>query len=451
MTYTFTQTPRDPLPTGSYVNQVTTGQTQAAGETRTGDTYTAGQLINAQIGTGIWMFPVLRKYYKHLQYLLFDYNKPGQKSLKTKFLPIDSTITSDGKSLTWYDYSMFDVETKITANAASSVTISMADTKGYEVGDTILVSRKPGSTLSNEKRTITAVVDNTSITVNSAVVLENGDKIVRAFYVQAAHQEITRGASSWNYVEFTSFFQRFGRTINFKKEDLNRTYFFEKTAKEYITGLFAFNINILLQEFNKALYLGGNVPGQKSEMLGIDTAIKKEAIADPTLIVNFATDTTDDAKVKRFMAAIEDTAKSGATGPNDVITVVANHKFISAMGRLKKDDIVYNDKVAEIDYNIITFRNLFGTVEMIVDPILDDIEQGAVAYMLPKALISCKFRQNQRVTNESGAMEAAKGEITIREKIHNIPDVSEFDMYFEASLVLGGLSSGAYRKLINLS
>jgi hypothetical protein len=73
------------------------------------------------------MFPILHKYYKHLNYLLFDYNKPG-KTLKSKFLPIEGTITTDGKSITWYDYSMFDVETVIAANAASSTTITVPKT-----------------------------------------------------------------------------------------------------------------------------------------------------------------------------------------------------------------------------------------------------------------------------------------------------------------------------------
>jgi hypothetical protein len=87
---------------------------------------------------------------------------------------------------------MFDVETPILANAASSTTIAIDKTAGYEIGDTIMVVRKVGSTLVNEKRTITALVEDTSVTVNSAVVLEAGDKIVRAFYVQESNKEITR-------------------------------------------------------------------------------------------------------------------------------------------------------------------------------------------------------------------------------------------------------------------
>lgn len=447
---TFVNKPANPLPTGDYQTNSTVGSSFTAGNLATGTVQTAGSVLNAVEGTGLYMFPILHKYYKHLTYLLFDYNKPGQKSLKSKFLPIEGTITTDGKSITWYDYSMFDIETLIAANAASSTTIAAAKTSGYEVGDTILVVRKAGSTLTNEKRTIVSIVADTSITVNSAVVVEKGDKVVRAFYVQEAQKEITRGASSWDYVEYKSFFQTFARTLAFEKSQLNRTYFFEKSAKEYISSMFGHNMNILLQEFNKALYLAGNVPGAKSEMLGIDTAIEKLATTDTSVKVDFSTAANDDAKVQMFMDAIEKAASSGATNSGDVITVVANRKFISKLGRLKKDDIVYNDKVVEIDYEVITFKNMFGSVEVIWDPMLDTIAQWTVAYMLPKSLITLKFRQNQIVTDERGTLEAARWEITVKRKIDNIPDVSEFYMYFEAALVLGGLSSGAYLKLINL-
>ena len=447
----FEYKPANPLPTGDYQTTTTSGETFTSGDLTTGYAPTAGEVLSQAEGTWLYMFPILHKYYKHLNYLLFDYNKPGQRSLKSKFLPIEGTMTTDGKSITWYDYSMFDIETTIAVESLASTTITAAKTDGYEIGDTILVTRgADGVTASaiNEKRVITAVTDGVSLTVNSALDQYDGDKIVRAFYVQEAQTEITRGASTWNYEEYKSFFQTFARTLSFEKSQLNRSYFFEKSAKEYVSSLFSHNMNILLQEFNKALYLGWNVPGAKSEMLGIDTAIEKAALTDPEIKVNFS-GMTDDQKVVAFMDAIEKASASGATTSGEVITVVCNRKFMSSLGRLKKDDIIYNDMIKEIDYEVIKFKNMFGNVEVIWDPMLDTLSQATLAYMLPKSLITLKFRQNQVVTDERGSIEAAKGEITVGRKIDNIPDVSEFHMYFEAALVLGGLSSGAYLKLEN--
>ncbi len=445
--------PANALPTGDYQSVNTVGASFTAWDLVTGNAPTAGEVLDQVEGTGLYMFPILHKYYKHLNYLLFDYNKPGQKSLKSKFLPIEGTMTTDGKSITWYDYSMFDIETPILVEeAVASVTIPATKTAGYEVGDTILITRwTAGKTAAqvNEKRVITAIVADTSITVGVAVTQYIGDKIVRAFYVQQVQTEITRGASTWDYTEYKSFFQNFARTLAFEKSQLNRSYFFEKSAKEYVASLFSHNMNILLQEFNKALYLGGNTPGTKPEMLGIDTAIEKIAETDATVKIDLDGQ-TDDQKVTAFMDAIEKASASGATGSWEVITVLCNRKWMSALGRLKKDDLVYNDKIAEIDYEVIKFKNMFGNVEMVWDPMLDTLSQTSLAYMIPKSLITLKFRQNQIVTDERGSIEGASGEIKIAKKIDNIPDVSEFYMYFEAALVLGGLSSGAYLKIENL-
>ena len=183
-------------------------------------------------------------------------------------------------------------------------------------------------------------------------------------------------------------------------------------------------------------------------MLGIDTAIEKIATTDATVKVDL-TGETDDEKVTSIMDAIEKVSASGATNSGETITVVANRKFFSALGRLKKDDIVYNDRITEIDFEVVKFKNMFGNVEVIWDPMLDTIAQKSTAYLLPKSLITLKFRQNQVVTDERGSMEAAKREICIARKIDKLPDVSEFYMYFEAALVLWGLSSGAYLKIEN--
>ena len=413
-------------------------------------TYSAGQQTQKAVWTGLYLFPILHKYYKHLSYLLFDFNTMGSKSMKQKFLPIEGTITENGTSLEWYDYSMFDVEVAITADAAAVTSIPTAKTAGFEVWDQILVVRKEGSTLINVKKTITAITLDTSLDFVGAIDLEEGDKVVRAFYVQELGQEITRGQSSYDYIEFKSFFQNFARQVKFEKTDLNRTYLIEKDAKEYVSSIFGLNMNILLQEFNKAIWLGGNTnTGNKPELLGIDTAIEEVAVTDATVKIDFTGD-TDDQKIAKFMDAIEKASASGAIQSGETLTMPCNRKFLSALGRLKKDDIVYNEKIKEIDFTIFKFTNMFGQVEFYHEPMLDTLSQKSLAYIVPRSLIACKFRKNQNLNDEKGGMELAKGEITVRKQINNIYDKAIFDMYFEAALVLWGLTSGAYLKLENI-
>lgn len=424
---------------------------------KTGTTYSAGQQTQKVVGTGLYLYPILHKYYKHLSYLLFDFNVQGAKSLKQKFLPIEGTITENGTSIEWYDYSMFDKELTIDGNndtctsiTATEVTgIATLGTAGIEVGDQLLVVRADGSAKTNVKVTVTAVVADTSITWVWAIDLDVWDKVVRAFYVQEIGVEITRGSSSYDYVEFNSYFQNFARQVSFEKVDLNRTYLIEKDAKEYIASIFALNMNILLQEFNKALWLGGNVSGSSPEMLGIDTAIEEVAVTDASVKVDFAGD-TDDQKVAKFMDAIEAASASGAIQSGETLTMPCNRKMLSALGRIKKEDIVYNEKIKEIDFTIFKFTNMFGQVEFYHEPMLDTLSQKSLGYIIPRSLIACKFRKNQNLNDEKGGMEAAKGEITVRKQINNIYDKAIFDMYFEAAVVLGGLTSGAYMKLENI-
>jgi hypothetical protein len=385
---------------------------------------------------------------------LFDYNVQGAKSLKTKFLPIEGTITENGTDLVWYDYSMFDVSLSITGNNDTATAITAAEstgikTAGFEVGDQLLVVRADGSAKTNVKVTITAVVADTSITWVGAIDLDVGDKVVRAFYVQEIGVAISRGSSSYDYIEFNSYFQNFARQVSFAKVDLNKQYLIEKDAKEYIASIFALNMNILLQEFNKALWLGGNISGAKPEMLGIDTAIEEVAVTDPSVKIDFAGD-TDDQKVAKFMDAIESASASGAIQSGETLTMPCNRKMLSALGRIKKEDIVYNEKVKEIDFTIFKFTNMFGQVEFYHEPMLDTVSQKSLGYIIPRSLIACKFRKNQNLMDEKGGMEAARGEITVRKQINNIYDKAIFDMYFEAAVVLGGLTSGAYLKLENI-
>lgn len=429
----------------------------AATNAKTGVKFSVGQQLTKIVDQGLYLFPILHKYYKSLTYMFIDFNNMSNKSLTNKMLPMEWTITEDGKSLQWYDYNMFDVEAGVKTLMASGTAIDVtavesatSTTAGFEVGDQIMIVRKAGSTLTNERRTITGLTT-TTITVNSAVALEVGDKIIRVYYVQTEEQEISRGASKYNYIEFKSYFQNFGRTVSFTKTDLNKTYLIEKDAKTYVASIFGFNMSILLQEFGKAIWLGQNDnSSSKPEMLGIDTAITQAAVDDASLVVDFSSATTDDEKVELLMDVIEASSASGAIQSGETLSIACNRKMLSGLGRLKKDDIVYNEKITEIDFTIFKFKNMFGSVEFFHEPTLDKLSQDSLGYVLPRSLMSLRFRKFQNLMDEKGGMEMAKTEISVKRKINNIYDKAQFDMFFEVATVLGGLTSGVYRKLIKL-
>lgn len=426
--------------------------------------FTAGEQVKKMVGTGLYLYPILHRYYRSLLYLFIDYNNNKNRSLKQKLLPIEGTITEDGKSLQWFDYSMFDVEHTFTAGQINNDTLDLsalvdvaATTAGFAEDDWIMIVRKEGSALPNTREQVDSLTA-TNVVLKNNVTVEVGDRIIRLYYVQPQEVEIERGQSTFNYKEFRSYFQNFARVVSFTKTELNKNYLLESDAKQYVTSIVGLNMSILLQEFNKAVWFGQNtavgatVAGSVPEMLGIDTAIEEMAVSDASLVIDFSSLglATDDEKVEAFMDVIEASSASGAIQPWETLSVACNRKFLSKLGRLKQDDVVYNEKITEIDFEIFKFKNMFGQVEFFHEPMLDRVHQWTLAYILPRSLMSMRFRQHQNLNDVNGGMIAAKSEITVIQKINNIHDKAQFDMFFEAATVLGGLSSGAYRKIINL-
>lgn len=434
----------------------------APNPSETWTTYKVGWQLQKVIGTGLYLYPILMTYYKSFIYMFLDYNKKWDKSIKTKLLPIEGTITEDGKSLTWYDYSMFDVEHTSVADIASTDTLVLTTltwdvnetTVWFEAGDQIMIVRKEGSTLANERRTINSTT-NVNLVLNSVVAIEIWDKVIRLYYVQPQEQEITRGQSLFNYKEFKSYFQNFGRVVSFTKTELNKQYLIEKDAKTYVSTIIGHNMSILLQEFGRAVWTGQNVAvwstvaWSKPEMLGIDTAIVEMAAKDASLILDLKDVIDDNAKIEALFEAFDLSWASWAIQNGETLSIACNQKFLRALTRLKKDQLTYNDSITEINFKIFKFNSEFSSVEFFHEPTLDKLYQGSLAYILPKSLMCMKFRDNQNLDDKANITKA-KAEISFIRKINNIHDKAQFDMFFEAATVLWGLSSGAYRKIMNL-
>ena len=419
-------------------------------------TYTAWEQVNKIVWKGLYLYHIMYKYHKNLMYMFFDYNQLGNKSLKQKFLPMESTTTTDGKTIEWYDYSMFDVEYKIlaadTGNIWSKTWLVTAlgvafTTSWFALDDWILITKVNWTTI---RKKITEVVPDTSIAWTWPETLAAWDKIIRLYYVQPDFTAITRGQSNYKYTTYKSYFQTFARTVTFNKTDLNKNYLIETDAKTYVAQIFGHNMNLLLQEFNKAIWMGRNwdTSSWAYEMLGIDTAIEQNITSGISTLVDFTW--TADAKIKQFMDAIENASASWAVPSWEVLIVPCNRKFLSALWALKKDSIVYNEKIEAIDFRIFKFENMFGQVEFFHEPMLDILSQTSLAYILPRSLMGLRFRSNQNLSDEKGGMIAGKPEISVEKQITNIRDVATFDMSFEAGMILWGLSTAVYTKMKNL-
>jgi hypothetical protein len=159
--------------------------------------------------------------------------------------------------------------------------------------------------------------------------------------------------------------------------------------------------------------------------------------ADASLLVDFSGAADDDAKITLFMNAIESASASGAIPSTETLIVPCNQKFLSALARLKSKDIIYNEKIDVIDFKIFKFQNMFGQVEFFHEPMLDRLSAVSLAYILPRSLMSLRFRKNQILEDEKGAISSAVTEISVQKQITNIRDKAIFDMSFEAGMILG--------------
>ena len=260
----------------------------------TGSTYTLGGVVQEVMDKNLRLFPILFKQFKHINYAFFDVQTlagNGGLSLKPKEINgIESALTVDGTALKWLDYALFDFNTKIAANAivtlsSSSGTFTVADTSGFAANDRIVGVKNDEGTADEFEGIVTSVTSGTTMVVTvtryngsstvsptQAITVKGGQIIERTFWARNDNDEIIRPSNLYNYTEYKSVVQHFSRRIEFTKAELNQEYRYEGDAKSLAAKKFGYQIAILVQELNKAIYKGKNkAPGaganDKMEML----------------------------------------------------------------------------------------------------------------------------------------------------------------------------------------
>lgn len=247
--------------------------------TSTNQTYSLGQLLEERMEKNIRLFPILHKQFPHIQHAFFDtriLNGSGDMTVKPKELgSIEKSLTVDGYAIKWYDYSMFDFNTKIKTTAASlavaggEATISVENNAGFATNDTIiLVKSATGNSdqvqaIVKEKQgtdriVIKIVKVNGVETVPGTIAVLKGQSVERGYFRRNDNEDVARPTSSYDYIEYKSYIQHFSRQIEFTKEQMNKLYRIEGEPKALADKEFAFAISVMFQEVNKALYLGAN-------------------------------------------------------------------------------------------------------------------------------------------------------------------------------------------------
>lgn len=425
----------------------------------TWNTYTLGTVLDTIVGRNIRMFPIMYKQFKHIAYCFFDIKqlsgeKPGL-TVSPKDIPgIEPSITIDGYSIKWLDYNTFDFSTTLTADNSTALSsyetasLAVADSTGFAIGDTIYI--KTDGTGNDIDWIVTAKADATHVkikvktvngvaaTASNAVTLKNGQEVVRGYWTRNDNDEVVRPASTYNYKEYQSYIQHFSRRITFTKAELNKVYQYEGEAKEEATKRLNYNIGVMFQEINKAIYKGKNIAPsatEKMEMLGLEEICRQLGN-----IEDLSSNTYEDEMLDAFYRIIEECQLSGAVASNDTITLLVNDRFLTELGRFRDEKIRYDRVVDKLDMTIPTLATVYGDVELVRDPMLNTLYNYSVAFTLPKALVKLWTRENQEF-NPKGWVTRADQSIHFYDVINNLREQKSYDMVWECGLIAGGMSA----------
>lgn len=426
----------------------------------TGSSYTLGQVVQDAVGKNLRLFPILFKSFKHIQYAFFDVTQlhgQGGMALKPREIPgIDSSLTTDGYAIKWLDYSMFDFNTTITTTAATlsatggNVTLIVGDTSGFAQNDKVFgikaasgVSDEFSGVVSSVTNATTMVVAltavNASTTLPATIAVLATQTIERGYWRRNDNDDITRSSAVFNYKEYKSFVQHFSRQITFTKAELNKVYVNEQDAKDEAQKKFMFNLGILFQEVNKAIYKGSNeAPGagtlQKMEMLGLESIVME---CGTRKVVSSAANAYSE-----LLAEINIAHQAGSVTSDDPVMLLCNDSFLSELSKIDRDKVRHETVVSSLKMTVPKMSTVFGMVDIVRDPMLNRLYTTGTAYIVPRSMIKLWVRENQEF-NPKGGVTRSDQSIRIYERITNIREQKSYDLEFELGMVAGGLSLGS--------
>ena len=278
-------------------------------------------------------------------------------------------------------------------------------------------------------------------TATNAVTIKVGQEVVRWYWTRNDNDEVIRPASTYNYKEYQSYIQHFSRRITFTKAELNKIYKYEGEAKDEATKRLNYNIWVMFQEINKALYKGRNIAptaNEKMEMLWLEEICRQLGNIED-LGTNYQ---TEEAMLDAFYKIIEECQLSGAVASNDTITLLVNDRFLTELGRFRDEKIRYDRVVDKLDMVLPTLATVYGEVELVRDPMLNVLYNTSVAFTLPKALVKLWTRENQEF-NPKGWVTRADQSIHFYDVINNLREQKSYDMVWECGLIAGWMSAVA--------
>lgn len=349
-------------------------------------------------------FKVWGKMMKELTYK--EQTKINFKSLGA----LESDMSINANEVRWYEADLYKEEAEITAAVAAGtvINVSVADALLFKVGDMIVIKPYDGGSTATQQREITAIdPNNGNITLDAAVTVAINDRIIFLYNLITYGTEIDRDVEKGKVTPLTTYFQTFGKSMEFNSNEINQNYVLE-TAQSFVTSKFAVAINVCNNNFAKAWYLARNISGVKSETQGIEAVIQEIETRDGagSAIIDFSGVAAGQAKAKKLIQTINKFNSAPVYNGNEVPTFFVNDTFITSLSEIMFDmgnTFTLQDK--EIEFGLTSYSSpFFRNVQFITSHTLNKLEPyRSRAFVFPRHLVTFKTPEYQTV-NEMGAL-----------------------------------------------
>ena len=263
-----------------------------------------------------------------------------------------------------------------------------------------------------------------------------------------------------------SYLQHFGYTLQFTKQELNKSYASERGVIDFIANrIFNANLNMIREMWfamwrgrnRGAVSLGGANNTLPAETQGIITGIYEANANNPELNLLTSMDamSTSEEKVRHILEVVLNVQNSGMMKKSEVVTLVCNQEAITALMQMNNAwnkftgfTVNTNDNVTK-NFALPIIQTPNGRIEFMQDSLLTEMypNEGAIVLM-PRSMVGIKTRANQAVEVPTGTIKKA----SLGFNFENVTELrqhetEDYDIWTEFAIVIAWLDSGAYRMI----
>ena len=367
-----------------------------------------------------------------------------------KISKIESTMSEDGKSVTWYEWESFSTSSEIAIDSTTTA-IEVQSVSGFAVGDYVRTIPANWSTGTETQVSITAINTTTKvITVSAAVDVKAGDRLLFIAPALTRGNKVTREVADPNSKQVITYFQKFGWSVTMLQEDLNKTRLL-LDAKDYIANQFNKPKMLTLESIINTWFFGQNVGGNTPQAQGLTHVIEEREWRGQTSVYDLSSITNDKLKIAKLQELLNLASTAPIYSGNEKPTVLCTTAFSANVARLLQDSVQYQNFIPKtIEYGLESLTTpYFRNINFLVMPEMDRIYgQKAVAFVIPKELVWFRVPENEIMDVNGAAVKTQANRFAVIPQPITTNDFREYTVeYWMANIFAGQSYDNAYMKI----